>query len=169
MLIFVGVPVVAGVQELAQVGGPSHLVWMSLMAFMKPLVGPPGCVSGCCCASRNLAWSCSQKAALPFFQVPPVFGVANGLMVTRRLLPLPWAAHGCSCNRYCSVTEIQLAHCCAAVLTGMSYRLSSRACVLKVDHGLKSMSGTAGRAGKYWTCRNSLVAASMSRWSVRRA
>ena len=74
---------------------------------MKPLVGPPGCVGGCCCASRNLAWSCSQKAALPFFQVPPVFGVANGLMVTRRLLPLPWAAHGCSCNRYCSVTEIQ--------------------------------------------------------------
>ena len=169
MLIFVGVPVVAGVQELAQVGGPSHLVWMSLMAFMKPLVGPPGCVSGCCCASRNLAWSCSQKAALPFFQVPPVFGVAKGLMVTLRLLPRPWAAHGCSCSKYCSVTESQFAHCCAAVLTGMSYRLSSKACVLKVDHGLKSMSGTAGRAGKYCTCRNSLVAASMSRWSVRRA
>ena len=153
MGVSVFVPVVAGVEEL------SPRRWTNPV-FGSILEGEHEALGG----SFGL-----RLAGFPFFHVATVLVGTSGLMTTCRLAPLPWAAHGCSCSRYCSAREIQSAHFCARALGGLPYNSTSKAWDWYVVQGLKPMSGVAGKGGKYWICRYSLVAASMLILSVRRA
>ena len=81
----------------------------------------PGAFAGWFWIKLSLAWICSQKAALPFFQMPPALAATRERCWVVMLEARPCAAHGCCCSRYCSVMDTQSARLCAPVFGLLSY------------------------------------------------
>ena len=107
-VIAILLPVLLGVQELCPGLISQPVVLYLLECLVEPFDSSWG-FGWLVLDEVELAWICSQYAALPFFHMPPAFAGTKGWCCVVKLDARPCGAHGCCWSRYCSVTETQSA------------------------------------------------------------